>query len=329
MSCRILLSCKLRLAFLAVAATLFICLMFPVVSVTAAPIPTVNDMSQNVSTGVITSALSHINGVLGVLSASVQATTLNESNAALKTAIGGVNVTVPQNADSGVTFSAPNSPALNIQLPNAKHARSAARIASGVVAYSGDNGSANAVQTTSDGGVRMLSVIDSPTAPMAYDYKVTIPGGGHIEVLSNGGAVILEHTNQPVAIVNIPWATDAAGKPIKTYFTTDGQTLTQHIEHNVLGVVYPVTADPQLVWKWYGLEIDFNRAQTNDIMLGLASTALAGQFIPNPYSKVVTTALGGYAALAGWAYNKGACIRITVSWSLVSWAGDYYGGYCR
>ncbi len=46
----------------------------------------------------------------------------------------------------------------------------------------------------------------------------------------------------------IPWAKDAEGKELKTWFTTDGLTLTQHVEHNVKGVVYPVTADP---W-WQG-----------------------------------------------------------------------------
>lgn len=114
---RVLLSHKLCLVFLAVAGTLFASLVFPVASVSAAPISTINGTDQNVSIGEIRSALSHINGVL---SASVQATTLNDSNAALKTAIDGVNVAVPQNVDRGVTFSSPNSPVLNILLPNAK-----------------------------------------------------------------------------------------------------------------------------------------------------------------------------------------------------------------
>src|SRR5690348_11945266 len=103
---RVLLSHKLRLAFLAVVGTLFTSLLFPVVSATAAPVPTVNGTSEKVSTSVITSALSHNHDIL---SSSVQTTTLNDTNAALKTSIGGMNVTVPQNAASGVTFSTPNN----------------------------------------------------------------------------------------------------------------------------------------------------------------------------------------------------------------------------
>jgi hypothetical protein len=54
----------------------------------------------------------------------------------------------------------------------------------------------------------------------------------------------LDSAHNILASVAKPWAKDANGLQIKTYFTTDGQTLTQHILHNVAGVVYPVTADP-------------------------------------------------------------------------------------
>ncbi|NBP58697.1 MFS transporter, partial [bacterium] len=43
----------------------------------------------------------------------------------------------------------------------------------------------------------------------------------------------------------------------KTWFSTDGLTLIQHVEHNVAGIVYPVVADPWwkpfvTAFKWIG-----------------------------------------------------------------------------
>lgn len=97
-----------------------------------------------------------------------------------------------------------------------------------------------------NGAVRMLTIIDTPTAPTSYSYAVTVPGGGHIELDQDGGAVVLDKSNAIISIIGAPWAKDAVGKTIQTYFTTDGSSLTQHVAHNVPGVVYPVTADP--IW---------------------------------------------------------------------------------
>jgi hypothetical protein len=90
----------------------------------------------------------------------------------------------------------------------------------------------------------MLTVIDNPNAPTEYEYGVTVPGGGHIELLNGGGAIVANANGELIASVASPWAKDANGTAIRTYFTTDGLTLTQHIDHSVAGVVYPVTADP-------------------------------------------------------------------------------------
>ena len=51
-------------------------------------------------------------------------------------------------------------------------------------------------------------------------------------------------------MVSTPWAKDAEGKDVKTWFTTDGKTLTQHVKHDVVGIVYPVTADPVIIPWW-------------------------------------------------------------------------------
>jgi hypothetical protein len=124
-----------------------------------------------------------------VLDASDQTKTTSDANSAIKAATAGSTVDIPKNAAKGVTLGASNNnmPNINISLPNVSQGQSASQIAPGTVAYAGINGSANAVQATEDGGVRMLTVIDNPHAPTAYDYKVTVPNGGHLDLLRTAG----------------------------------------------------------------------------------------------------------------------------------------------
>jgi hypothetical protein len=233
----------LRTTALSVSLAILASIVLPVaVATTAAQTETVaTDNNNQLSSVEIKNSL---RSIPGVLDASDQITSTSDSDSAATTTLNGTTVDIPKDAVQGVTFGAETGPKLDITLPNAEGATKAKQVAPGVTGYDSSNGSANAVQPTEDGGVRMLTIIDNPNAPTAYEYKVTIPGGGHIELTEGGGAVVLNEANQPVSFVAAPWAKDATGKIIETHFTTDGQALTQHVEHNVPGVVYPVTADP-------------------------------------------------------------------------------------
>ncbi|HEU5187247.1 MAG TPA: hypothetical protein VFT87_01965, partial [Candidatus Saccharimonadales bacterium] len=189
-------------------------------------------------------ALQDVHGILG---SSDQIVAKTDADSAVVANVAGSTVDIPKDPEQGVTFGAEAGTKIEIDLPSAENAGTAKTVANGVVAYDSGNGSANAVQATEDGGVRMLTVIDNPNAPTTYDYKVTVPNGGKIELTEDGGAIVLDRNDQPISTINTPWAKDANEMPIKTWFTTDGQTLTQHVQHNVPGVVYPVTADPW--WK--------------------------------------------------------------------------------
>jgi hypothetical protein len=185
--------------------------------------------------------------VPGVLESSDQTAVQADGDSAATASVNGTVVDVPKDAKQGVTFGAEAGPKLDIELPNAAQAAEGTQVAPGTVAYEANNGSTNAVQATEDGGVRMLTIIDNPNAPTVYDYKVSVPGGGAIQLTGQGGAVVLDTQGQVVSVVDAPWAKDAEGKAVQTWFTTDGQTLTQHVQHNVPGVVYPVVADPVMV----------------------------------------------------------------------------------
>jgi len=238
---------KIRLVALSfVAATLFSVSM-PLGSILADRKPHPTNHNNIVSNSEVKNALQI---VPGVLDASDQIAAKSDADSAATTNINGTTVDIPKDAEQGVTFGT-GSTKLDIQLPNANNAALAKQAAPGVVTYDSGNGSANAVQPTEDGGVRMLTIIDNPNAPTAYEYKVSVPNGGHIELALDGSAIVLGRKDKVVAVVEAPWAKDATGKSVETHFTTDGQTLTQHVQHNVPGVVYPVTADPWWKpWTW-------------------------------------------------------------------------------
>jgi len=201
------------------------------------------DNDSIVSSNEVVSALK---GVDGILAQADQTRISADADFAMKTVTAGAQIDVPKDASAGVTLGSSDTPLLNISLPHAAEAGDAKTVAAGTVAYSGTDGSANAVQATEDGGVRMLSVIDNPNAPTTYSYGISIPEGGRVEIASDGGAIVYDMASNAIATVGAPWAEDATGRTISTYFTTDGSTLTQHVEHNAPGTIYPVTADP--IW---------------------------------------------------------------------------------
>ncbi|MBI2411579.1 MAG: hypothetical protein HYV32_06840, partial [Candidatus Kerfeldbacteria bacterium] len=155
----------------------------------------------------------------------------------------------------------------------------------------------------------------------------------HIEITQEGGAVVVDDaTVSPIAFVNIPWAKDAAGNDVETYFTTDGQTLTQHIIHNVEGITYPVTADPR-IRKWYGWDFELNRSQTYNLKYNATvASIIFGVAGAIPAAGLPSAILGGAIALNAnqidWIYGRGGCVKISVTYGWL-WYSAYYGGNCR
>lgn len=178
----------------------------------------------------------------------VEGETVKEDSVAIGSTSENIIIDIPKNPEESVTLETKEGPSIEITLPYASTASEATVIADDTVAYSADNGAANAVQVQ-ESGVQMLTVIDNANAPTEYPYSITLPEGGHIELTEDGGALIVDLEGNVIATIEKPWAKDANNTALETWFTTDGTNLTQHIVHNVAGVMYPVTADPWLFMK--------------------------------------------------------------------------------
>ena len=99
-----------------------------------------------------------------------------------------------------------------------------------------------AVQPTNNGARALLS-INSKDAPEAYDFDL---GGAasRLQLEADGSVTLLDSNGQAIASAPTPWATDANGVSVPTYYKVDGLTLTQVVEHREGTFAYGITADP-------------------------------------------------------------------------------------
>jgi hypothetical protein len=201
--------------------------------------------ADTVSADEVTQALG---SVPDLLTASDQVDARVDGDSATVTQVADITIEVPKDSSEGVNLDvAAGNSRLTVELPDAEAAETGIEVAAGVTAYPGNQGFANAVQTTEDGSLRMLTVIDSRRASTSYSYKIDVPAGGLIRRIKGGGAAVLDADRNVVALIATPWARDAHGKAVRTRFTVHGSTLTQHVAHRQRGVVYPVVADPVIL----------------------------------------------------------------------------------
>jgi hypothetical protein len=187
-----------------------------------------------------------LEGIEGLLQESSQVNFKADADSVGMAKINNIIIDIPKNPDEAVSLKTGNTE-INISLPELDNPQEGEIVAKGVVAYTSESDFSNTVQANNYGSVRMTTIIDNPNAPTEYEYKVELEQGGKIELQSDGSAIVYNNKQEPISIIAKPWAKDAEGKEVKTWFSTDGLTLIQHVEHNVAGIVYPVVADPVFI----------------------------------------------------------------------------------
>ena len=149
-------------------------------------------------------------------------------------------------------------PSVDIQ-PTVATDGSSSELQNGTIGLKTENGGASYVEgkvvTIADdhnimyesllsGDVRAIIQIDSPDSPTAYSFEMT---GEYstLKLREDGGIDAIDEQNNIVASVDSPWAYDANGEAVPTYFTIDGTTITQVVEHDER-FEYGIVADPTL-----------------------------------------------------------------------------------
>jgi hypothetical protein len=136
-----------------------------------------------------------------------------------------------------------------------------------------------------DQGAQLLTVMAGPSAPRTVKLDVDMPLGWSIEHV-DGVYEIRDDVGEFRGVLHQPWAVDADGKPVETYYFGNIQagSFFQYVDHSSPDIVYPVTSDPKLT---FGRSIYLNMRGWEMKIMGAALMAT-----------------GGMAAAAGCVFGK-------------------------
>lgn len=90
--------------------------------------------------------------------------------------------------------------------------------------------------------VSIYVIVTDDSAPTEYSFETTSRGDTSPWLDSSGAIELRTPEGEPIGVIEPPWAIDAAGREVESYFTVDDKSVTLHIEHR--GTEYPVVADP-------------------------------------------------------------------------------------
>lgn len=140
-----------------------------------------------------------------------------------------------------------------------------------------------------NGGIQGLAIATSNTT---IKWNLSLTAGTRLIATSNS-FTIFDKLGRIVAMVDAPWATDASGKAVSTWYSASGTTLLQHVGRGIGRIV----ADPSLHFCdwWQHLCVKFYRSETRFIAdkvalgVGAFATAFCG-LIPNAGILIVVKA---------------------------------------
>lgn len=295
---------------------------------TASTTPTDDDIVQAETTGVVTPALkdgraegSDING---------------NASQSLNTTTGTLTIDpAPSSGASSVSIDLPTSAAIAPK-----------PLADGTIDLTASpEGSSTYVQFLTNGDTRTITSISDEHSPTSFTYTVSLTADQEITSTSGGGVVIAEHTSDTtmteVASASAPWAMDALGRDLPTWYEVDGNAITQHVD--TAGATFPVIADPQ--WSRSGVTVTvpgfggavgsvyMNKLWSNDFsngntaVCGIAAALLA-----------LGSGLGGAVLGAGCAaqagidsilLNHGYCVALDIRLPHTVTHRFYRNSWCR
>jgi hypothetical protein len=138
----------------------------------------------------------------------------------------------------------PASAGISLTIESDSVADSAEVASDGTVVFTTRDSVDYAVQA-SDDGVRILAVIEDKDAPTSFDYVVGLEDDQFIMQDESANLLIVASDGAVSGVFSAPWAVDANGVLVPTYFRVEGNQVTQVVEHLAADFAYPIVADPR------------------------------------------------------------------------------------
>lgn len=244
---------------------------------------------------------------------SVDATPTGSS---FQTSVAGAEATIPVDPELPVEITTTvggRELSAAISLPDGLELASGEATADGTVVYTSDVDAAVAVQTLESGDTRIQTVI--PDRDARHDVEFGMEGFRAV-IDSSGNAGFLENGREGAFIpVAPPWATDASGAAVTTFYEVRGDKLAQVVVPSA-STTYPVVADPTWGWRNAAWGLTLSRSETASIKDYGSASAFCAALVKNQRLAVACGMWSGYlqvqAATANNLRPKG-CLHIVVA----------------
>lgn len=167
------------------------------------------------------------------------ASPLSVSEGELTAETSGATVTIPSDKIAPIQL---NSGGAEIFIGIDAAASAAVLSATGNAAsFAHADGDASVANINEDGSLRITSVLQTPDSPDSFSYTYT---GVDLVLFEDGGVVGYDENGAVQLLVELPWAFDAKGTPVPTWYELEGNVLTQVVDHSSATLQYPIAADP-------------------------------------------------------------------------------------
>ena len=277
-----------------------------------------------------TSATALASAVLPGAAASAEAPALDPLEAALEQAftahpapVGPTDTVAIDSVDGTASVELNGGGVAEIKLPFADSERATTTVDAHSATFRDEASDTTAVvQPLVTNGVRMILTMGGAESPSRYEFDLGDSSGiVELSLAPNGGVQVSDSLGGDLGFIAAPWAMDANGDPIPTYYEIDGNRLVQVVDHE--GAVYPVVADPSFQGDcgYVTCTLRFNRARTRDARdaawiigaVGGACAVVSAGTLAIVCGAAVAPAAVVLAVAAGRYYEDGDCLKIKFS----------------
>jgi hypothetical protein len=211
---------------------------------------------------------------------------------------GATRISIAASAKDGIKIQSRKGD-FSIGLPLAAEASGGFSLDEGLMAFDAGNGSYTVPVIKADASVAITNIISNSAAENHFSYRFTLPKGSRLVQDSRTGAVdVLSAGGQWLGGVDAPWAKDARGADVPTYFTVKGSSLIQVVESNSKSFAFPIVSDP-----WFGLNLIQKTVWANNLWKWSPTLMV----YPTDYGRYYASTL---AVAAAWAETLDKTSRI-------------------